>query len=427
MTAAPSDPNSSQAALENELRQAVLDGDMTRVEMQAFSAPLSDDFRFELIGGIIAAADAAPLVKRLLDDAGDDVTPTAYVNYLAKAAEQGHPATTILMLEKCTAAGIAESEGLARIAKNAPEDKIAALAAALQQEYPDKVIVPNMMLMAATEKKYGAVDALLDIPLPAGQNQHGSIMIMMLMNARDEEFADRKQDYIAMMSRLIDLCAENEEKSLSMLMMLVAYKLPEGKEYPELLEKFIDAGADPFALKGEAKRFLTAKFTELDDTARADTWRQRFDTWQQAYTEKHRHIFDTLFGQDFRAQDLLQTATEKGDTGLQLATKARRLPDVMRALTRGGQIAMDDIFAETRHSDSVIHMAIDREDAAVLLAPDYWAKKNTDILSSLESRLSDERKKWIDMDAIAAQVEHFRLQNVADDVGAQFRLRPRFG
>ncbi|HRJ66071.1 MAG TPA: hypothetical protein PLW48_02970 [Alphaproteobacteria bacterium] len=427
MSTAPSNPNTAASALEAELRQAVLDGDMARTEELAFSGPLSDNFRFELIGGVIAAGDTAPLVGRLLDAAGDDVTPTAYVSYLAKAAEQGRADTAVLLLQKCADAGIEFSEGVERVVKNAPADKIGTLALAIDKSAPDKNVIANMMLNAGMERKYETLGALLDLQSAGGTRGHGAIIMMRVMNDREEIFDGKKQEYMSLMTRLIDVCAECEPKSLSMTMLLAVYKLPEGKEYPELVEKFAAAGADPFLFKEEAKRFLTNKYIEQDDTASADKWRARIDDWQTAYTAKHRHTFDTLFGDNFRLQDLLQPATEQGETGLQLAARARRLPEVMRALERGGSLALDDVFNEPQGGESAIHLAIDRGDAAHLLAPEYWARKEVDIVSALETRLSDDRKKWIDMDTVSAQADLHRLQKITDDFGAQYQLRPRFG
>lgn len=421
----PDTPPSAQAALEADLRQAVLDGDMARVGALAFSAPLDDDFRFELIGGVIAAADDAPLVTRLIDSADGGVTPTAFVNYLAKAAAQGHAQTALYMQEQCIEAGIAASECRERILKNAPADKLVPLVSAMDRAAPGKNIAAEMMLYAAMHDRHDSLAAL--VKTGASTAGHGGMIIMMLLEDRKTHFAEpeKKQEYLSLLSSVMQLSAGEPGKGLTLSSTLIAYLLPDGREYPEALDAAMKAGADPFAMKEEAVRFLVKKFNESDDTARADMWRARFDTWQQAYTDKNRHAFDTLFGETFRAQDLLQSAGDHGETGLQLAVKARRIPEVMRALARDPAVGIDHLFAETPSCESPLSLAIDRGDAAALLAPEYWRGRGVDIVAELQSRLSDDRKKWIDMDSIVAQDDTYHLQSMAEDFQPSFRLRRR--
>ncbi|MDP2205734.1 MAG: hypothetical protein Q8K65_05450 [Alphaproteobacteria bacterium] len=418
---------SAQARLQNDLRQAVVENDAARVELLLGDNTLDEDFRFELIGGLVAAGDHAALVTRLLADAGENITPTAYISYLSSAARQGHVQTAALLAENCTAAGIAADECGAVVVRNAPADKIidVARAVAARDAQPEQRFA-NMILTAATNDQHDSLSAMLSTG--ADIRGHGGIILLMLLEDRAVHFSDdeKKSEYLALLGQVIDSCHESRDiKSLDLLMTLVAYRLPEGKEYPELMERLADAGADPFSMKEEAQRFLVKAYEEKDDPVRADKWRDWFDTRKEAYTARHAHVFDTLFGTDFRLQDLRQNATDEGDNGLQLAAKARRIPQLMKNLAASDDLSIDDIFAENKRGESILTLAIDRGDATALLSPTYWGRRDVDVMAVLEQKLSDDRKKWIDMGAIAAQIDHYSLLNLAEDFQPQLRLRPR--
>lgn len=419
-----------QDSLQKDLRQALHDNDPARVESLLADAVLGDDFRFELIAGLIAAGDYAALVSRLLKEAGDDVTPTAYVSYLSSAARQGRAATTALMGAKCIAAGIAESECDSLAIKNVPAEKAVDVAQAIVSTLStDQQArrIGNMMLFAATDDRHDTLQGLLSAypRFCAGQ---GGMILLMLLEDRNTYFEgeENKAEYLALLGQVIDACRDsNDLKALDLVMALVAHRVPEGKEYPELLEKLVGAGADPFAMKGEAQRFMVKAYEEKDDLSRADKWRGWFDARMNDYTARHAHAFDTQFGDDFRLQDLRQIASDEGDSGLQLAAKARRISLVMKNLAADDDLNVEDIFAKNKRGESMLSLAIDRGDAAALLSPVYWSRHDVDVMAVLNTKLDDDRKKWIDMDVIAAQIDHHRLQNLAEDFKPQFRLRPR--
>jgi hypothetical protein len=417
----------AQERLQNDLRQAVVENDAARVELLLKGATLDEDFRFELIGGLVAAGDYAALVARLLSDAGENVTPTAYVSYLSSAAQQGHAQTAALMAEKCVAAGISADECDALVVKNTPADKIVDVArAVIAKDAKAEQRLANMMLTATTNDQHDSLSKMLSTG--ADMRGHGSIILLMLLEDRKVHFGEEenKADYLALLGQVIDGCRDYKEiKALDMISTLVAYRLPGGKEYPELLEMLMDAGADPFLMKEEARRFLVKTYEENDDPASAAKWRWWFDMRKEDYTLRYAHVFDTLFGKDFRLQDLKQNATDEGDTGLQLAAKARRIPLVMKKLAGSDSLTIDDVFSENKRGESMLSLAIDRGDAKALLSPTYWSRRDVDVMAVLDAKLSDDRKKWIDMDAIAAQIDHHRLLNLAEDFQPQLRLRTR--
>lgn len=418
---------SAQESLQNDLRQAVVENDVARVELLLEGAALNEDFRFELIGGLVAAGDHATLVARLLSDAGDGITPTAYVSYLSSAAQQGHAQTAALFATKCTAAGVSADECDTLVIKNTPADKVIDVARALVgKDSASEQRFANMILTAASNTQHETLAALLSTG--ADLRGHGSIILLMLIQHRETHFseAEDKENYLALCGQVVDACHDGKDlKTLDLVMMLVAYRLPENKEYSELMDKLADAGADPFSMNEEAKRFLLKEYSEKDDPARADKWRSWFDTRKDAYTARHAHVFDTLFGADFRLQDLKQNATDEGDNGLQLAAKARRIPQLMKKLAGSDDLTIDDIFSENKRGESMLSLAIDRGDAPVLLSPAYWSRRDVDVMAVLELKLSDDRKKWIDMGTIAAQIDHDRLLNLAEDFQPQLRLRSR--
>lgn len=419
----------AQEELQNNLRRAVLEKDVSQVEFLLEGETLEENFRFELIGGLIAAGDHATLVSRLLDQAGEDVTPTAFVSLLASAARQAQLQTAALLHEKCVTAGLKINECDEVIVKNAAADNVVSLAAAVTAgDEKSAQRTANMMLTATVQNQHETLRAFLAAGTsPAG---HGSVILLMLLEDRPTHFPDeeQKRDYLSLTGGVIQACADHHEmKALDLLLNLVAYRVPDGKEYPELLETLVEAGADPFTMKEEAKRYLVSKYEESDDTDRAAKWRNWFDAKGADYTAQQAQTFDTIFGADFRFNDLKQTASADGASGLQLAARARRIPDVMKSLQAGGDLTVEDIFAENPRGESMISLAIDRGDAAALLSPTYWGGRGVDMVSVLEQRLSDDRKKWIDMDSLSVKVDLHELHKITQGFMAQYRMpaRPR--
>ncbi len=412
-------------ALQNELRQAVLENDTARVELLLDGQTLDEDFRFELIGGLVAAGDHAPLVKRLTEEAAENITPTALVTYLASAARQGHGDTAVYFAKKCQAAGIPASECIERAAKNTPAEKIGDVAHKIADasESPARTL-SDFMLSAAVAKEFTALAALADAGATMGP--HGGIIMLMVMNARAESFSepDQKPAYLTLVSKLIDSGCDDIH-TFDLTLPLVAYKLPEGGQDAELMDKFFAAGADPFYLGATARRYLVQTYTEQDNLSKADKWQAWFDARQSEYTEKYRQQFDALFGQDFRVQDLLRTDIENGENGLHLAARARRIPELLRAAEKTGDLDIAALMAEGGRKQSLLSLAIDRGDAAALLKPGYWSRFDVDMPGFLDKKLNDDQKKWIDMDGITAQLDHHRLQKMAEAWQPQFRLRPR--
>lgn len=420
---------STQEDLQNNLRRAVLEKDIPQVEFLLEGETLDENFRFELIGGLIAAGDHPQLIAHLLDEAGEDVTPTAFVSFLSSAARQGQLETAALLHQKCAAAGIKVNECDEVVVKNAPADKVALVATAVTaQDENAAQRIANMILTATVNNQHETLRAFLESGASPGG--HGSMVLLMLLEDRATHFPEdeQKRDYLSLTGGVIQACADHYEmKALDLLLNLVAYRLPDGKEYPELLETLVEAGADPFNMKEEAKRYLVSKYEERDDTARATKWRNWFDAKAADYTAQQAQGFDTLFGVDFRFNDLKQTAGADGASGLQLAARARRLPAMMKALDAGGDLTVEDLFAENPRGESLISLAIDRGDAAVLLSPAYWGGRGIDVVGILEEKLSDDRKKWIDMESLSVQVDLHRLQKLTQDFRTQYRLpaRPR--
>lgn len=414
-------------ALQSALRQAVLENDPARIEELLDGQTLDEDFRLELIGGIVAAGDHAALVKRLVQDAGENITPTALVTFLSSAARQAHSETAAYLVNQCTAADIPRSDCVSRVAQNTPSYKIGEMATRIAADTDDsKQTLADFMLFVTTAKKFDALAELADAG--ATMRGHSSIILMMALNAQTEEFADGEQKpaYNDLMDKLINRACDDKD-ALDLLLPLVAYKVPDGMTDPAFMESVTKAGADPFYMGAEARRFLIQAYTQKDKPQTADQWQNWFDDRQREYTNAQRHQFDTLFGQDFRVQDLLRTETENGENGLMLAARARRIPELMRAAEKTGDLDVAALLQENAHKQSLLTLAIDRGDAAALLKPSYWSAKGVDMLSVLDKHLSDDQKKWIDMDGICAQIDHHMLQKMAQNWQPPQRLRPRSG
>lgn len=416
---------SEKDALQSALRQAVLENDPARIETLLDGQKLDDDFHMELIGGVIAAGDHAPLIKRLVQEAGDKIAPTGLMNFLASAARQGHRETAAYFVEKCLEANVPHSDCVNRVTQNAPPEKIGAVAVRISQDAEDgKRVLSEFMLFSATAKKYDALGALADAGATMGG--HGSVILMMMLNEQIETFADidQKPTYFALMDKLISKACD-DKNGLDLLLPLVAYKMTAGTSDPSFMDSLTRAGADPFYMGAEAYRHLSQTYLQNGQPQRADHWKTWFDDRQSEYTNACRQQFDMLFGQDFRVQDLLRTETENGENGLMLAARARRIPELLRAAEKTGDLDIAALLAENKHKQSLLSLTIDRGDVAVLLKPAYWSRFDTDMVSLLERKLGDDQKKWMDMDAITAQFDHFYLESMAKKWHTPQSLRPR--
>src|SRR6218665_1803190 len=217
-------------ALQNELRQAVLENNAPRVEGLLEGQTLDEDFRFELIGGLVAAGDHAALVKRLTEEVAESITPTALVTYLASAARQGHSETAAYFFEKSQTAGIPQLECIERTAKNTPAEKIGDVAHKIADvsENPARML-SDFMLSAAMAKEFTVLAALADAGATMGP--HGGIMMLMAMKAREESLSgeDQKPAYLTLMGKLIDSGCD-DANTFDISLPLIAYKLPSGEQ-----------------------------------------------------------------------------------------------------------------------------------------------------------------------------------------------------
>ena len=66
-------------------------------------------------------------------------------------------------------------------------------------------------------------------------------------------------------------------------------------------------------------------------------------------------------------------------------------------------------------------IAIDRGDLAQWIRPAYWFKQEAQVLQTIESKLTDEQKKWADLDLLAAKMDQHKLKQTA----ARFKLGPK--
>lgn len=411
-------------ALQSAVRLAVLDADTPRAMEMMRGYHFDETFRNEIVNGVIGMADDVDFVRFLIEEMETDVTATRCIFLLNAACRKNLQQTALYLVEKSLAENVSADDCYQRIFSSFPPEQAAEMAVAMADKAPDRdAALTDMILQASLAKAYPTLGALVDAGAKPGK--HAPVILMALTMCEDKALYEDKDAYLALFSKVLQATNSASLNVLDLMMPVVAYKIPDGQQYPEMLDILLDAGADPFAMKAEAQHSLVKVFNEKSRPEDADKWQAYFQQAQQSYTHLYREKFDAKFGEGFKVEDLLKPATDEGDTGLTLAARARRLDVVMAAAVeqKTEALTLDVIFNQTARKQSVLSMAIDRHDLAALMQPAYWVQQDANIIQSLESRLTDEQKKWADMETVSAKIDQYRLKQQA----GRFKLGPKRG
>lgn len=411
-------------ALQSAVRLALLEEDTPRAMEMMRGYQFDETFRNEILSGVMGLADDVKFVRFLIEEMETEVTATRYIFLLNAACRKNLQQTAVYLVEKARAENVSAEDCYRRIFSNFPPKEAAEIAVTLADKTPDRdAALTEMLLEASLAKSYETLGALIDAG--AKPAQHTPIILLALTMCENIELYEDKDRYLSLFSKVLETTTAENLSTLDIMVPVIAYKIPDELQYPEMLDMLLQAGADPFAMKAEAKRSLTEVFNTQNRPEDADKWDSYFQEAQENYTRTYRDMFDAKFGDGFKVEDLLKTATDEGDTGLTLAARARRLDVVMAAAVtqKTTAVTLDVIFNQTARKQSALSIAIDRHDLATLIQPAYWVPQDANIIQSLENRLTDEQKKWADMETVSAKIDQYRLKQQA----GRFKLGPKRG
>lgn len=415
----PSDTHdfSPEDLLEQQVNQAYLEKDYAQVQ----DLLKRDNFPNAIKDTMLTTAlrdGNLPLVRFVVDEAKVELTPTRAIMLVFLACQAQKLDIVLYLSEKTASLGLERSDAYELVFSRFPAEKHAQAANELLDRATDKQDALNKMFYAAAASKaFGVLTHLLD--LGADPNPNGGTDIYLLLTGYNYDFFKDKPKYLALMEKYLD---KFEDRGvLDAALVVASFKIPDDTQYPEVIRMMLAKGADPFSGHNEAERHLAGTFRQLKREPEALQWEGTFSDARQKDIAEHRRQFDLLFGPDFRTQDLRQQVTPDGDTGFMLAAKAKVLDQVVAAAIREGnaQITAKDLTQSNDRNQSLLSLAIDRDDIAVLLEPAYWSKADTGILRTVAENLKDEQKPYVDLARLTSTLDQFTLKQQA----SRFKLR----
>jgi hypothetical protein len=410
----------ADAALETAVRQAVLEEDTARAMDMMRGHAFSEEFRNDILGGVMGLADDVGFVRFLVEELDTEMTATRCVFLLNAACRKNLADTTVYLVERALAENISRHDCYSRIFSNFSAEGAAEVVQKLAEKTDDRAAaMTEAMLDAALAKSYGALGALVDAGAVA--DKHMPIVLLSLMMCQDEAFYNDKEKYLETVQKVLQTATPQNLAALDLVLPIAAYKIPDQAQYPEVLEMLVNAGADPFAMKGEVVRALTKAFNDRGDFAAEEHWKNYLSKAQENYTAKYSAQFDEKFANGFSIEDLQKIVNAAGDTGLTLAARARRADVVLDVAVKDGGLTLAAMFNQVAGEKSTVSLAIDRGDLAQWIRPSYWLKQDPQILKAIEEKLTEEQKKWAELDVLAAKIDQHKLKQSA----GRFKLTPK--
>jgi len=418
----PSPLKPADAAREAAVRAALLEQDTACAMDLMRGHAFTEEFRNDILGGVMGLADDVHFVRFLVEELDTGMTATRCVFLLNAACRNNLPDTTVYLVERALAENISLEDCYSRIFTNFSVEGAMEVVQKIADKADDRAAAMTEALhQAALAKSYAAIGPLVDAGAAAGN--HMPFILLLLTMCENEAFYDDKDTYLETFRKVLQTATPQNLPALDALLAAAACKVSEQTQYPEMLDMLIDAGADPFSFRCSAPRVLAKAFNDRGDFEEEAHWKEYFDQAQEKYTARHGAAFDEKFAKGFSIGDLLQPVNAAGDTGLTLAVRARRADEVLDAAAKDGGLTLAHMFNETAAKQSAITLAIDRGDLAQWLRPAYWLKQDAHVLQTVEEKLTDEQKKWADLDMLAARIDQYRLKQNAN----RFKLGPKRG
>src|SRR5690606_24814075 len=158
--------------------------------------------------------------------------------------------------EKALAENVSKADCYGRIVSSFPPKEAAEIAVTLADKTPDRAAaLAEMMHQAILEKSYETLGTLIDAGATMGK--HAPLMIIALAVCEDENLYNDKDKYLSLFKKVLQTATPQDLSTLDFMQSVIAYKIPDNAQYPEIMDMLLAAGADPFARQAEAHRSLT--------------------------------------------------------------------------------------------------------------------------------------------------------------------------
>lgn len=370
---------------------------------------------FKINAFVIAySRDVAPVTQFLVEDLG--LSDIATVKFIRDTASNGCKNVTAYLCRHAIEVGLRPSEAYMHAFENYSGDK-KDLAALILKEEEDTQEALNEMLMGAFragKKSFpDFIEFLFDLGARAGDNAPEFFEILK-----------KELKVGAAYPRVFEkMLASGVGDGPWLDRLLPDSILSAAEGFSDTTSVLLRHGADPWTGGSAAERVACDFLTQKN---RPELLRQARDTFKilkDGYTGRSLEAFRERFGKSFKISELREADEKTGDTGFILAARARVLDEVLSAARAEGpdSLKAEDFFATNKREQSLASLAADRGDLGLLLEPAYWAETDPYILSKIENKLPEDRKKLVDFDRFAAVFHQFYLKGASP----AFRLKPR--
>lgn len=253
----------------------------------------------------------------------------------------------------------------------------------LAAKVPRQEALDETFFAAVQGKAFGAFTNLLD--KGASPNAGGGLALLHLVVDPPSDLYKNHAEYEAILKKMFDK-GYDDQGMLDMLGTIAAQRFVDGEQRKETLYLLFDKGADPWHCAREAQNLIDDYYITRGDDASVHRWASYFDEKRTAEAAQAQKEFVTLFGHDFRADDLVRQEGD-ADTGLMIAARARMLPQVLSRM-KGG-LSPEDLVRENGRHQSLLGLAADRGDAQQLFAADLWKGREKEALETAKAYLNN--------------------------------------
>ncbi|HEX2752515.1 MAG TPA: hypothetical protein VHP34_05305, partial [Alphaproteobacteria bacterium] len=192
----------ADAALETAVRQAILEEDTTRAMDMMRGHAFSEEFRNDILGGVMGLADDVGFVRFLVEELDTEMTATRCVFLLNAACRKNLTDTTVYLVERALAENISRHDCYSRIFSNFSAEGAAEVVQKLAEKTSDRAAaMTEAMLDAALAKSYAALGTLVDAGAVA--DKHMPIVLLSLMMCQDEAFYNDKEKYLETFQKVL--------------------------------------------------------------------------------------------------------------------------------------------------------------------------------------------------------------------------------
>lgn len=412
MTAPP------DTALTNHIAAAFAAKDERRVLDLLRSGAVDDhDFCGSTAMSAIEIGSTAVL-RYVFEEAKLELSAESCMMMLLEACRQDQPAAAAYLAERCWHAGATRLDSYTvMLEKFEPARHIALADASVAAAADRRDALDSFMQATGATRQFAALGRIID--LGADVNADGGKVLSALGVSPPEALKENKDEYLALIDKFLG-AGYHPDLYLDALLISSAMLSAGNLQFRELPELLLQHGADPWYDRNEGWRQLPDIARKEGDLSTAERWEEVFTAAKDNITKTAAHVFDTLFGDDFRLADLRPVAIGS-ETGLMLAAKARRIDKVMAAARReGGALTAEDLLDHRQNQRSLLSRAADRGDQAALLDITYWQGKTPQLLQRLGETLHEDDKARIDLSQMKAGYDRWLLKSGA----ARYKLKP---